>query len=99
MAEAPRVLLIGGSVGQSFSIAFQNAGFLAAGLDWRYEPADVTAPMLPALIEEVRHDTGIAGANVTIPHKEAVLPMLDSMDANARAIGAVNTISRSASGV
>ena len=90
----PRVLLLGASVQQSFSVAFQNAGFLAAGLDWRYEAADVAPGRLESVIAEMRQDPGIVGANVTVPHKEAVFPLLDMVDANARLIGAVNTISR-----
>ena len=89
-----RVLLLGASVQQSFSVAFQNAGLSAAGLDWRYEAVDVAPGRLASVIAEMRHDPSTVGANVTIPHKEAVLPLLDMVDANARLIGAVNTISR-----
>ncbi len=90
-----RVVLIGGSVRHSLSVAFQNAGFRAAAIDCRYEPHDVSSDRLATFIEQLRNDEGVLGANVTIPHKEAVIPLLDAVDDQARAIGAVNTISRS----
>ncbi|MDQ6885113.1 MAG: shikimate dehydrogenase [Candidatus Dormibacteraeota bacterium] len=90
-----RVVLIGGSVQQSLSAALQNAGFRAAAIDCRYEPHDVSSDRLAAFIDQLRGNEGILGANVTIPHKEAVIPLVDEVDAPARAIGAVNTISRS----
>jgi len=90
-----RVVLIGGSVQHSLSVAFQNAGFRAAGIDCRYEPHDVSSDQLAAFINQLRLEEGILGANVTIPHKEAVIPLLDVVDDQARAIGAVNTIRRS----
>ena len=100
MAEASRrVLLIGSSVRHSFSVAFQNAGFQAAGLDCHYQPIDVEENSLPGLIEDIRADRGVLGANVTIPHKQAVLPLLNELDADASRIGAVNTISKVAAGL
>jgi shikimate dehydrogenase len=100
MAEGTRrVLLIGSSVRHSLSAAFQNAGFQAAGLDIRYQPIDVEEDSLPQLIENIRRDPGVLGANVTIPHKQAVLSLLDELDPGARDIGAVNTISRAGSGL
>jgi len=100
MAEGSRrVLLIGSAVGQSLSAAFQNAGFQAAGIDCRYQPIDVEANSLPRLIDDIRRDRGVLGANVTIPHKQAVLPLLDEIDPGANRIGAVNTISRVDSGL
>lgn len=100
MAEEPRrVLLIGSSVRHSLSVAFQNAGFQAAGLDCHYQPIDVEEDSLPQLIQDIGHDRAVLGANVTIPHKQAVLPLLDELDSDASTIGAVNTISRVASGL
>ena len=95
MAEASRrVLLIGSSVGQSLSVVFQNAGFEALALDFRYQPIDVGREGLAGLIDDIRGDWSVLGANVTIPHKETVMPLLDELDPRASAIGAVNTISR-----
>jgi shikimate dehydrogenase len=72
----------------------QNAAFAALGIDCRYELREVDAGGLPAAIAELRADERIVGANVTIPHKEAVIALLDDLDPQAARIGAVNTISR-----
>jgi shikimate dehydrogenase len=72
----------------------QNAAFAALGIDCRYELREVDAGGLRAAIAELRADERIVGANVTIPHKEAVIALLDDLDPQAARIGAVNTISR-----
>jgi shikimate dehydrogenase len=71
----------------------QNAAFRALGLDWTYELLDVPPGELPAAVERLRRD-GVGGANVTIPHKQAVMEHMDSMDAEAVRARAVNTIVR-----
>jgi shikimate dehydrogenase len=83
--------LIGWPVAHSFSPAMHNAAAAAAGLDYVYVPLPVrpedvatAVPALPTL--------GFHGVNVTIPHKQAVMPLLDEIDPAAAAIGAVNTI-------
>ncbi|HEY0491891.1 MAG TPA: shikimate dehydrogenase [Candidatus Dormibacteraeota bacterium] len=97
--EARRVLLLGEAVRKSLSAALQNAGFEAAGIPCRYEPVEVSREQLQGVVEEIRRDRSTLGANVTIPHKEAVVPLLDELDTSARAIGAVNTISRGTRGL
>ena len=72
----------------------QNAAFAALGIDCRYEVREVDGGGLVAAVAELRGDERILGANVTIPHKEAVIPLLDDLDPQAARIGAVNTISR-----
>jgi shikimate dehydrogenase len=72
----------------------QNAAFAALGIDCRYELREVDAGGLPGAIAELRADERIVGANVTIPHKEAVIALIDDLDPQAARIGAVNTISR-----
>ncbi len=69
-----------------------NAAFRAVGLDWTYELLDVPSEGLPAAMEQVR-DKDSAGANVTIPHKLAVMEHLDRLDPEALRVHAVNTIS------
>jgi shikimate dehydrogenase len=89
--ETRLVGLLGWPVAHSKSPLFQNAAFAALGLDWLYVPL----PTPPArLAEAVRGlaALGFAGANVTIPYKEAVLPLLDRLDPEAELSGAVNTI-------
>ena len=73
----------------------QSAAFRAAGLEWTYEVLDVPPEELPAAIEKLRA-TEVAGANVTIPYKVAVMEHLDRLDADALRAHAVNTISRDA---
>ena len=70
-----------------------NAAFGALGLDWTYELLDVPAAELPAALERLRAPD-VAGANVTIPHKLAVMERLDGLDADAMRAHAVNTIAR-----
>jgi shikimate dehydrogenase len=71
----------------------QNAAFGALGLDWTYELLDVAAGDLPAAVERLR-EADVAGANVTIPHKQAMMGRLDGLDADAMRARAVNTIAR-----
>jgi shikimate dehydrogenase len=68
-----------------------NAAFRAAGLDWTYELLDVAPDALEAAVERLR-GAAVAGANVTIPHKQAVMGRLDLIDAEAVRARAVNTI-------
>jgi len=72
----------------------QNAAFAALDIDCRYEPREINAAGLASAVAEMRADERILGANVTIPHKEAVIALLDELDAQAARVGAVNTISR-----
>ncbi|MFN8642232.1 MAG: shikimate dehydrogenase [Candidatus Binatia bacterium] len=83
--------LIGDPVAHSRSPAMHNAAFAALGLDWVYVPLPVAAADVAAAVAAVRA-LGLAGANVTVPHKEAVLPHLDALTPLARRVGAVNTI-------
>ncbi len=87
------MLLLGDPVGHSLSAAFQNAGFEAAGIIATYEPRRVAPAELPQVVEEIRRDPCIFGANVTVPHKMAVAPLLDGLDPDAQQLRAVNTIS------
>lgn len=83
--------IIGHPVSHSDSPKLHNAAFAAAGLDCRYEAIDIDPAELVDGIASLR-SSGIAGFNVTIPHKEAILPLLDRVDDAARAVGAVNTV-------
>jgi len=88
------LLLFGSPVSRSLSPAMQNAAFAALGIDCHYERREVNAEGLAAAVAELRADERILGANVTIPHKESVLALLDDLDPLAARIGAVNTITR-----
>lgn len=86
-----RVLLLGHPLGHSLSPAFQNAAFRAASIDAAYALADVPPAALPTAIAGLRAGD-VLGANVTVPYKQDVIPHLDDLNDDARALGAVNTI-------
>ncbi len=88
-----RVVLIGHPVAHSLSGAMQQAAFDKLGIDARYELWDRAPIALPDAIGELRDDAFL-GANVTIPHKERVVPLVDRLTEEAQATGAVNTITR-----
>ncbi|HET7181022.1 MAG TPA: shikimate dehydrogenase [Candidatus Limnocylindrales bacterium] len=88
-----RVVLIGHPVAHSLSGAMQQAAFDSAGIDARYELWDRAPIDLPDAIAEIRADAFL-GANVTIPHKERVVPLIDKLTDEAQATGAVNTLTR-----
>jgi shikimate dehydrogenase len=70
-----------------------NAAFAALGLPHRYETHEVAAAELPTTFDRLRREE-MLGANVTIPHKEAALRLVDEASEEARRIGAVNTVAR-----
>ncbi|MFZ5774187.1 MAG: shikimate dehydrogenase [Thermodesulfobacteriota bacterium] len=81
--------ILGNPVAHSLSPAMHNAAFASLGLNKVYLPfaaADAGAAMAAF------RALGVRGASVTIPHKQAVLPHLDSIDPVAQRIGAVNTL-------
>jgi shikimate dehydrogenase len=88
-----RVVLIGHPVAHSLSGAMQQAAFDSLGIDATYELWDKTAIELTDAIAELRGDDFL-GANVTIPHKERVAPMVDRQTDDAHLTGAVNTLTR-----
>ncbi len=88
-----RVVLIGHPVSHSLSGAMQQAAFDSVGVDATYELWDVKPIDLPDTVAQLRTDDFL-GANVTIPHKERVVPMVDRLTEEAHATGAVNTITR-----
>jgi len=88
-----RVVLIGHPVSHSLSGAMQQAAFDHAGLDVKYELWDRPPIQLGDAIVEIRTDDFL-GANVTIPHKERVVPQVDRLTEEAHATGAVNTLTK-----
>jgi shikimate dehydrogenase len=88
-----RVVLIGHPVAHSLSGAMQQAAFDALGIDATYELWDRPPIQLADTIGELRGDDFL-GANVTIPHKERVVPLVDRLTEDAHATGAVNTVTR-----
>ena len=84
--------IIGWPVDHSLSPAIHNAAFAAAGLDWVYVPLPVPPTELARAVAGLGA-LGIEGANVTMPHKTETAELIDDLSEDARALGAVNTIS------
>ncbi len=83
--------LVGSPVTDSLSPRMQNAAFAARGLDWAYVPLPVEADGLESALRGLA-PLGFAGANVTVPHKTAVLAFCDEIDGFAERAGSANTI-------
>jgi|DewCreStandDraft_1066081.scaffolds.fasta_scaffold01485_5 shikimate dehydrogenase len=86
-----QVAVIGYPLRHSISPRFQQPAFDALGLDVRYTARETPPEELSRLMAELRQPPWL-GLNVTVPHKQAVLPYLDELSPEARRIGAVNTI-------
>jgi shikimate dehydrogenase len=83
--------LLGWPVSYSLSPPMQNAAFAALGLDWAYVALPTAPEGLGAAVRGLAA-AGFRGANVTIPHKRAVLELCDDLDAAAHDSGSVNTL-------
>ena len=92
-ARTQLVGLLGSPVSHSRSPAIHSAAIEALGLDARYLAFEVSPAALGDALAGLRA-LGALGANVTLPHKSAVMAHLDRVEPAARAIGAVNTIRR-----
>jgi len=90
-AKTKLLALIGDPVGHSLSPAMHNAAFAADGLDFVYVALNVTSDDLPAAVRGAAA-LGLRGFNVTMPHKRAMVPLVDELDEGARISGAVNTV-------
>jgi len=82
--------VIGWPIAHSLSPPMQEAAFAALALDWRFDAFAVEPARLAEAVAGAGA-LGFVGLNVTVPHKEAVLAFCDA-DAEARAVGAVNTL-------
>ena len=83
--------LIGMPLAHSTSPVFQQAALDHCGVDALYELWETEPEELFAAVERTREEDCL-GANVTIPHKERIIALLDSLDSLAQRIGAVNTV-------
>ena len=83
--------VIAGEGKKSLSPSFQQAAIDALGLDLVYEAWPTSEEGLGTRVTTLRAPS-VRGANVTIPHKEAIIPLLDGMDDLAAKVGAVNTV-------
>jgi shikimate dehydrogenase len=89
--DIKHVGVIGDPVAHSLSPVFQQAAFDALGIPARYERWQASALDLPARINCLRN-TDYFGANVTVPHKVAVVGLVDTHSETAQRLGAVNTV-------
>ena len=83
--------VLGFPVAHSLSPVIHNAAFAALEMDWTYVALPVEPGMVPAAVAGLRA-LGLAGANVTMPHKEAVADVMDELTDDAARLRAVNTI-------
>ncbi len=91
MGDVLTFRLIGWGISYSASPAMMSAAFEALGLQHRYVLADVPAADVADVVEGLRADDA-GGANVTVPYKGEVVPLLDEISTTARQADAVNTI-------
>jgi shikimate dehydrogenase len=88
----PLVAVLGWPLAHTLSPRLHQAAYRAAGLrDWRYEARPTRPGELPAALGRVRSGE-LAGVNLTTPHKQAAVPLVDRLEPPADALGAVNTV-------
>lgn len=93
-----RFAVIGSPVAHSKSPAMHEAAYRALALPHTYERLETSAEELPLRIDALRRSE-LDGINVTVPHKSAVLPLVDEVARTAHVIGAANTLVRDANGL
>ena len=92
-----RVALIGKPLTRRHSQVMHDAAFAAAGIDARYELLELEAEAVPGAVNEARGRDWL-GLQVTAPYKRLVAGLCDAVETDAATIGAVNSVSRSATG-
>ncbi len=83
--------IIGHPIGQTLSPLMHNAAFEALNIHATMQPYDIEPESLKDALESFA-SLGFGGLNVTIPHKQTIIPLLDYVDEEASIIGAVNTV-------
>lgn len=83
--------LIGHPIKQSYSPFIHNSAFELKGMDYIYLPFDITKSNLKSAIKGMNL-LGVNGFNVTIPHKENIIELLNNVSEEAAIVGAVNTV-------
>jgi shikimate dehydrogenase len=94
----PYAEVIGDPIAQSKSPAIHTFWLEKLGIEARYDRCLVASGDLADYLDKRRADANWRGCNVTMPHKQAIIPLLDRLDPVARSIGAVNTVIREADG-
>ena len=95
----PFAEVIGDPIAQSLSPLIHRHWLAALGLRGDYDATRITPEGLGAHIARRRAEAGWRGCNVTIPHKQRIVPLLDAVDPAAAAIGAVNCVVPGAAGL
>lgn len=93
MSDPIRLGIFGWPAAHSKSPQMHESAARALGIELRYELFEVSPDDLAEAVRR-KHEAGIDGYNLTLPHKEAIMPLLDEIVPAARAIGAVNTVVR-----
>ena len=93
MTDPIRLGIFGFPVAHSKSPQMHRAAARALGIALEYDLFEVAPADLAAQVR-AKHDERIGGYNLTVPHKQAVIALLDEVAADARSIGAVNTVVR-----
>jgi shikimate dehydrogenase len=88
----PFAEVIGDPVAQSKSPLIHKHWLQVLGVEGDYLRTRVEAASLKAFLTDRRTDANWWGCNVTVPHKETIVPLLDELDASAEAVGAVNCV-------
>jgi len=91
------VALFGQPLKRRHSAVMHNAAFEAAGVEARYELREVGADELPAHVQQARDEEWM-GFQITAPHKQRIMDLLDDVETDARRIGAVNSVQRTDDG-
>lgn len=94
----PLAHVIGDPIAQSKSPTIHRFWLAKLGIDGEYDRQLVTVAGLGDYLNEFREHPGWIGCNVTMPHKQAIMPLLDALDPLAAQIGAVNTVVKQADG-
>jgi shikimate dehydrogenase len=93
-----RVVLIGKPLKRRHSAVMHNAAFAAAGIDASYEARELELDEVAQVIDQARREADWLGLQVTAPYKKLVAGLVDEVEADAQAIGAVNSVAKTADG-
>ena len=93
-----RVVLIGKPLKRRHSAVMHNAAFATAGIDARYEAVELEPDEVAGIVDQARREAGWLGLQVTAPYKKLVAGLVDEVEADAQAIGAVNSVAKTADG-
>lgn len=86
-----RFAVLGHPIGHSFSPVMHTASFRSIGFEGEYTRRDVPPETLRSALIELAEE-GLLGVNLTIPHKQLAVPMMDTLTPEAQRLGAVNTV-------